>query len=237
MSEVGTTPPAASTIRGPVLHNALPDLLEGIPLFAKVRDVDLDPLATSLIERCFAKGTVIIEEGLPGDYMYIIREGRVKVTMASGDGRERISSLLGAGDFFGEMALIDLRPRSASATALEPTTLLSISRMTFLDLLRHSSELSMEVICCLARRLREADEQATSMCFLGVKDRTRHAIESLVRSGGRSFPRSWSSPVTHQQIAEVVGSSRETVTRAIQELKREGEVEQRGKRYRSSARG
>ena len=222
---------------GPVGAHTLPDILDGIPLFSNVTDLDFGLLAESLIERRFAKGTVIVEEGLPGDYMYFIREGRVKVTMASGDGRERIASLLEAGDFFGDTALIDLRPRSASATALEATTVLAISRSTFLQLLRRSAELSLEIIRNLVGRLREADDKATALCFLGVKDRTRRAIEELVRSSGEFRPSAWSPPVTHQQLADFVGSSRETVTRALQELKRDGAVEQRGKRYRRAFSG
>ncbi len=237
MAEVGITdPPRLSTVCPDSAHT-LPELLDGISLFSNVTDLDFALLSGSLIERRFTKGTVILEEGLPGDHMYFIREGRVKVTMASGDGRERIASLLQAGDFFGDMALIDLRPRSASATALEATTVLAISRSTFLRLLRGSPELSLGIIRDLVDRLRQADEKVTALCFLGVKDRTRRAIEELAPSGGEPGLSAWSPPVTHQQLADLVGSSRETVTRALQELKRDGAVHQRGKRYRRAFSG
>lgn len=209
------------------------DKLRSIPLFAKLANDDLAWLATSLIERRYAKGTVILEEGLPGKFMYIVREGRVKVSMASGDGRERITGLLEAGEFFGELALIDGYPRSATVTALVPTRVSALSRNDFLDLLSRSPDLSMELIRVLVARLRESDHQAAAMSFLGVKERTKRALLHLASSNPGAAPGrpEFGPPVTHQQIADLVGSSRETVTRAIQQLKQTGEVEQQGKRY------
>ena len=210
------------------------DKLRSIPLFSKLCDDDLAWLASTLIERRYAKGTVILEEGLPGKFMYIVREGRVKVSMASGDGRERITGLLEVGEFFGELALIDGRPRSATVTALAPTRVSALSRNDFLDLLSRSPDLSMELIRVLVDRLRESDHQAAAMSFLGVRERTKRALLHLASTDPQSSPgpTAFGPPVTHQQIADLVGSSRETVTRAIQQLKRAGEVEQKGKRYR-----
>ena len=93
--------------------------LRSIQLFSKVHDDDLEALARVVIERRFPKHTTIVEEGLPGDYMYVIREGRVKVTKASDDGREKILSFMETGHFFGDMALFDQEPRSASVKTLE----------------------------------------------------------------------------------------------------------------------
>ena len=92
--------------------------LRNIPLFSSVGDEDLEAVAALLIERRFPKHKTIVEEGLPGDYMYVIREGRVQVSKLSDDGREKIREFLEAGDFFGEMSLLDNAPRSASCRAL-----------------------------------------------------------------------------------------------------------------------
>ena len=210
---------------------SLAHALRVVPLFAPLKEHELDRIASAAIERHYAKGTVILEEGLAGNFMYIIREGQVKLTVASGDGRERIASLLYAGDFFGELALIDGLPRLATATALEPTGLLALSREVFLDLLARNAELAMELIHVLAFRLREADRQATALSFLGVRERTRRVLLHLCESQPAPGLLVLGPPVTHQQIADMVGSSRETVTRAIQQLKGAGELEQRGKRY------
>ncbi|HKK52659.1 MAG TPA: cyclic nucleotide-binding domain-containing protein, partial [Myxococcota bacterium] len=122
-----------STVRKDVL-----DSLRAIPLFRRVSEGDLEELATHLIERRFPKNATVVEEGLPGDYMYVIREGRVKVTKASEDGREKIMNFLEAGAFFGDMALLGNETRSASVKTLEESLLLALSRRDFIDLLRQS---------------------------------------------------------------------------------------------------
>ncbi len=204
--------------------------LRKIPLFSDVSDDDLDSIASHLIERRYPKGSTIVEEGLPGDYMYVLREGRVKVTRLSEDGREKILEMLGESSFFGEMALLDQGPRSATVKTLTPVVLLALSRTDFLGLLRRSPDLAMVVIQELTRRLRDTDEQASSLSFLRVKDRTtgllRRMAESAVDDNHRATPN-----LTHQQIADMIGTSRETVTRVVKELKQDGWLGQRGKQY------
>ena len=121
------------------------EFLRSIPLFKSAGDDDLDLLVSHLIERRYPKDSVVVEEGLAGDYMYVIQEGRVKVTKASEDGREKIMDLFDEGDFFGEMSLLDCLPRSASVTTLEPSTLLALSRRDFLSMLRHSPDLALSI--------------------------------------------------------------------------------------------
>ena len=130
-------------------------------------------------ERRFPRNTTIVEEGLAGDYMYVIREGRVKVTKLSEDGREKILEFLDTGSFFGEMSLLDRAPRSASVKTLKPVRLLALSRTDFLNLLRKSPDLALAVIQELSRRLRTVDDQASALSFQRVKDRTKGLIERL----------------------------------------------------------
>lgn len=205
--------------------------LRAIPLFSRVSEGDLEELATHLIERRFPKNATVVEEGLPGDYMYVIRKGRVKVTKASEDGREKIMNFLEAGAFFGDMALLGDETRSASVKTLEDSVLLALSRRDFIDLIRQSPDLSLAVIEELANRLRETNEQARSLSFQGVEERTRNLFERIARpdEGGRD--RLLTPALTHQQIADMVGTSRETVTRAIKQLKASGWLSQEGKRY------
>ena len=207
------------------------DTLRAIPLFSNVTDDDLEQVASHLIERRFPRNTTIVEEGLAGDYMYVIREGRVKVTKLSEDGREKILEFLDAGSFFGEMALLDRAPRIASVKTLKPVKLLALSRTDFLNLLRKSPDLSLSVIQELCKRLRTVDDQASALSFQRVKDRTKGLLQRLARDpheeGGRVTP-----PLTHQQMADMIGTSRETVTRVVKDLKQEGWLLQEGKRYR-----
>jgi len=206
------------------------EALRGIPLFARVVEADLDQIASHLIERRYPRNTTIVEEGLAGDYMYIIREGRVKVTKLSEDGREKILEFLEAGAFVGEMALLERAPRSASVKTLSAVRLLALSRNDFLSLLRRSPDLALAVIEVLCSRLRTQNEQASALSFQRVKDRTKGLLQRLARSehgeGTLSTP-----TLTHQQIADMIGTSRETVTRVVKELKQEGWLDQEGKHY------
>ena len=205
------------------------DSLRHIPLFSSVGDEDLEAVAALLIERRFPKNKTIVEEGLPGDYMYVIREGRVQVSKLSDDGREKILEFLDAGDFFGEMSLLDNAPRSASCRALVESRVLALSRGDFLNAMRKSPDLAMAVVQELTRRLRQIDEQASSLSFQRVKERTKGLLTRLAKDD--VGPRRITPALTHQQIADMIGTSRETVTRALKGLKGEGWLEQDGKKY------
>jgi CRP-like cAMP-binding protein len=155
----------------------------------------------------------------------------VQVSKLSDDGREKILEFLDAGDFFGEMSLLDDAPRSASVRALSDARILALSRADFLNVMRRNADVAMAVVQELARRLRDTDEQASSLSFQRVKQRTQGLLQRLAKDdagGGRRI-----TPVlTHQQIADMIGTSRETVTRALKGLKQQGWLEQEGKRYR-----
>jgi CRP-like cAMP-binding protein len=207
------------------------DSLRTIPLFSSVSDEDLESIASLLIERRFPKHKTIVEEGLPGDYMYVIREGRVKVTKLSGDGREKILELLEEGSFFGEMSLLDSAPRSASVKALTEVRILALARNDFLNVLRRSPDLALAVIQELTQRLRQQDEQASALSFQRVKERTQGLLVRLARDDTGVPGRLATPSLTHQQIADMIGTSRETVTRAVKGLKQDGWLTQDGKHY------
>ena len=208
------------------------EALRAIPLFRDLPEKDLADIAGLLIDRKYPRDAVIYEDGSIGDYMYIISEGQVKVTKMSEDGREKILEILGPGDFHGEMALLDRAPRSASVKTTTPCVLLSLSRQDFLGLLKQNHELTLELIRVLVRRLRETDEQIKGLLFERVEGRARRLLARLAKEPvpGRE-DRVATSPITHQQLADLVGTSRETITRVVKELKDEGWLEQEGKRY------
>jgi len=205
--------------------------LRSIPLFSSVQPDDLETIASLLIERRFPKHKTIVEEGLPGDYMYIIREGRVQVSKLSDDGREKILEFFDAGDFFGEMSLLDNAPRSASVRTLIDSRVLALSRADFLNVLRKSPDLAMSVIQELTRRIREVDEHASSLSFQRVKERTQGLLQRLAKDSVPEGDRRITPALTHQQIADMIGTSRETVTRALKGLKEAGWLQQEGKKY------
>jgi CRP-like cAMP-binding protein len=205
--------------------------LRAIPIFSGISREALDSVASLLIERRFPKAKTIVEEGELGDYMYIIIEGRVKVTKLSGDGREKILEFLDVGDFFGEMSLFDEMPRSASVETLCDVRILALGRSDFLGLLSRSPDLALSVIQELTRRLRQVDDQASSLSFQRVKDRTMGLLVRLAKEESDSEGRLKTPALTHQQIADMIGTSRETVTRAVKGLKEAGWLDQEGKCY------
>jgi CRP/FNR family cyclic AMP-dependent transcriptional regulator len=129
------------------------------------------------------------------------------------------------------MALLGDETRSASVKTLEESILLALSRRDFIDLLRQSPDLALSVIEELANRLRETNEQARSLSFQGVEERTRNLFERISRVDPAGSGKMMTPTLTHQQIADMVGTSRETVTRAIKQLKESGWLTQVGKQY------
>ena len=205
--------------------------LRAIPLFASVSLEDLEAIASLLIPRRVPKHKTIVEEGFSGDYMYVIQKGRVKVTKFSGDGREKILDMLDEGSFFGEMSLLDSAPRSASVTAMTDVRILALAHNDFMDVLIRSPGLALAVIRELTRRLREQDEQASSLSYQRVKQRTQGLFVRLALEDSDLPDRRMTPALTHQQIADMIGTSRETVTRAVKGLKETGWLEQDGKHY------
>ena len=214
------------------------EALRSIPLFQNLTEQDLGEIADLLIERKFPKNSTIFEEGVSGDYMYLIQRGQVKVTKMSEDGREKILAIHSEGDFFGEMALVEPEPRSASIKTTKACVLLALSRSDFVNLLRQNPDISLELIRVLSQRLRDANGQIRALLFERVEGRARGVLERLARdSTPDGEGRLATPPVTHQQLADLVGTSRETITRVVKELKESGWLVQEGKRYLVPAEG
>lgn len=188
------------------------DILRHIPLFASLPEAELRAFAPLLREKRFAKGSMILMQGDPGDSLYLIAEGQVKVILIGEDGREVILSVLGPGAFFGEMSLLDDEPRSAHVVAMDDTTLLQLRREDFRARLRASPDVAIAVLRELSRRLRRADSTIGSLALRDVNGRIAHLLLDLAaEEGGDRITRR----LTHATIAQMVGASRETVSRTL----------------------
>lgn len=198
-----------------------PEFLQAIPLFRHLGEGELGALAALLRERVFAKGTVIVTQGDPGDTLFLIADGQVKVAVSGEDGREVILSVLSAGGFFGDMALLDDEPRSANVIAMTDASLWQLRRDDFRARLRTSPELAVAMLRELSRRLRRADETIASMALLDVNGRIAHLLLDMARDeGGARITRK----LTHATIAQMVGASRETVSRTMRSLAIQGTI-------------
>jgi CRP/FNR family cyclic AMP-dependent transcriptional regulator len=172
------------------------------------------------------RGSVIMREGDPVDSLYIVVSGRLKVMMGESDGKEVILGILGPGEFFGEMGLIDDRPRSASVVAIEPCELLSVGKHAFKKCLLENYEVAMTVLRVLVRRLREADRKIGSLAMLDVYGRVARLL--LDMSETVDGQRVVAKRLPKQDIAKMIGASREMVSMVMRDLELSGYFEVRG---------
>lgn len=207
------------------------ELLRRVSLFEKVEPVELERLGRLLSPRKVLKDTRIVTRDEPGDSMFFIISGRVKVMFYGENSREVILTMLKDGEFFGEMSLLDGLPRSANVVAQEDSSLLILRRYDFNEHMQKSPSTAVAVMAELSRRLRRADEIIGNLSTLDVYGRVAHIVSDLAKKDGveqengiliRDRP-------TQQEIASMIGTSRETVSRVLSEFQRRGFVEMRGR--------
>jgi CRP/FNR family cyclic AMP-dependent transcriptional regulator len=201
-------------------------VLKAVPLFASFPEDQLRMLTTMVTRRSASRSTTIMAGGDATDSLYIVLSGRLKVMMSDSDGKEVILSILGPGEFFGEMGLIDDEPRSASVVTIEPCELLSISKRDFKKCLLENSEMSMAVMRGLVRRLREADRKIGSLALLDVYGRVARLLLDMAENvNGEKVV---TKRLPKQDIAKMIGASREMVSRVMKDLQTGGYIEMRG---------
>ena len=207
------------------------ELLRSVPIFSELTEADFQSLAKVANRRRYPKDSVVFFENEQGDFFFMILEGRIKVTILGDDGREVILSLLGSGDFFGEMALLDNEPRSATAIAVEDTELLSLHRNDFQNVLTDNRSITVGLIKVLTSRLRRANHQISTLALLDVYGRVARVIVDMAREEGRRLKdgRIAFRRATHQEIANRIGTTRETVTRMLKDLERQGMIHIEGR--------
>jgi len=207
------------------------ELLRTVPIFSELSEPDIAALARLNSRRTCPKDTVVFFENEEGDSFFCIVAGRIKVTILGDDGREVILSVLGRGDFFGEMALLDNEPRSATAIAVEDTELLSLHRNDFQSVLSDNRSIMSALIKILTARLRRANHQISTLALLDVYGRVARVIVDTARDEGKRLKdgRIAFRRATHQEIANRIGTTRETVTRMLKDLERQGLIHIDGK--------
>ena len=195
-------------------------LLLNVPIFSNLDEKQISFIATKMRNKKYSKSDIILMEDEVGDTFFIILEGSVKVTRDSEDGREVILAVLSSGNFFGEISLLDGKTRSANAIALEKTSLMILKRNDFLQLLKEIPQTSISLLSELAKRIRKTDEQVENLAFSDAEKRIGISILSIseqlgvVKNGLVKIPK---LPF-HQDIANMAGTSRETVSRMLKLL-------------------
>jgi CRP-like cAMP-binding protein len=200
------------------------DDLRRCALFAHAGDDVLHALAEGMRSRRFRRGEVIFHQGDPGDSLQVVTSGSVKIVLSSRGGEEAIIATLHPGEFFGELALLDGAPRSTSATAIEPTETLSLTRAAFLELLRRDPHIVEALLVSLAEVVRRLTGHVEELHFVDLPGRLAKRIARLGREqstpGNGRVELAW--PYTQSDLAAMVGGTRQSVNRLLSELVDEG---------------
>ena len=208
------------------------EILARTDFFADASPDAMRKVAEAGRELHLIRGDILFNEGDPPESLYLVLRGRLAIAVANPiDKRESVISLMEDGDLFGEMGLLDDGPRSAMARALEPTTVLAIPYSEVLELFEENPKLLWNVTRLLAQRIRVTDEALADSVFLDVTGRTAKRLLELA-DGTDEF----TLPVTQEELAGMVGASRERVNKAIASFIRLGWLEQHDRTYRITQR-
>lgn len=194
--------------------------LKAVPFFTQLNDRELEVVRSVASERTFPKNAVVLTEGEMGDSLYMIQSGKVKVVIGDEEGRELILKILGPGDFFGEMSMIDKQPRSASVTTIGPATLLVLTNAAFERCVEQAPRIANMVMQILAQRVREADRKIGTLALMDVYGRVASTLlELAVYTNGKLVV---GEKLSQQDLANMVGASREMVNRILKDLSERG---------------
>jgi CRP-like cAMP-binding protein len=202
-------------------------LLRDTDLFVDLDDAALERVAAASTPRQLRRGDVVFTEGAPPHHLYVVEDGRIAIASRSDDGRESVFALMERGALFGEMGLLDGLGRSAEARALEPSQIVEIPYAPVKAAFDERPELLWGVVALLAGRLRSMDAQLADSVFLDVTGRTAKRLLDLA-DGEDEFQ----LPITQEELAGMVGASRERVNKAIASFVRLGWIDQSDRRYR-----
>ena len=207
------------------------ELLQSVALFWDLSEEELGYISQKMIARHYKSGNYIFLEDSEGEQCFFVVQGSVKVTRLSKDGREVILAMLNEGEFFGEMALLDGESRSANVIALEETEVLTLNREDFLVVLHDYPQIAIQLLKEMAHRLRKSDRHIASLSLSDAEKRIALCIirfadeQGVIKRGQVSIPK---VPI-QQDIANMAGTSRETVSRAINLLEKEHFIKRQGR--------
>ncbi len=194
--------------------------IKAVPFFTLLNDRELDVVRSVASEKNYPKTAVVLTEGEMGDSLYMIQSGKVKVVIGDEEGREIILKILGPGDFFGEMSMIDKQPRSASVTTLEGSVFLVLSHAAFEKCVEQAPRIGNMVMRMLAQRVREADRKIGTLALMDVYGRVASTLlELAVYTDGKLMV---GEKLSQQDLANMVGASREMVNRILKDLSERG---------------
>lgn len=203
------------------------ELLVRSPLFAELSPAQAEKLAALLRRRRYRAGEPVFREGDPGTALYVVETGEVKIVLGGGsEGKEVVLSLLGPGEFFGELALLDGEPRSADAVTTHPAELLVLPREDFLRFLREVPAVAVNMLSALSRRFRRTDRLVHDAAFSDVRTRVTRLLVELAETRGRPGPGGVviGPRLTQGDLANMVGATRESINKCLRAYTAQGLV-------------
>jgi CRP-like cAMP-binding protein len=210
------------------------DFLKYVPIFSELDDSTLNQISKLGIRKSFIKDSVVLFEHETGSALFVIVNGKVKVSRVSDDGKEVILTILGESDFFGEMAILDGQSRSANVTAMEDSELFIIQRSEFLELIQSHPEIAIALLQELTSRLRAADMKIKSLSLKDAEGKVATVILQLADDIGKikqGTVEIEKLPYQHD-LANMAGTSRETISRTLHSFAKKGMVELEGSKLR-----
>ena len=207
-------------------------LLQNLPLFGELEEAEQVEIWTHVITRSYKKSNIILLEEDPGDSLFIIKEGKVKITRLSEGGKEVILSILGEGEFFGEMSLLDGESRSANVIALSDCEVFVLKRDKFLDILKSSPQIAITLLEELAHRIRMSDQQIEYLSLADAENKVAMTILRIAEESGtfKMGQVSIEELPMQQDMANMSGTSRETISRMLSDFTEKGYIERKGKK-------
>jgi CRP/FNR family cyclic AMP-dependent transcriptional regulator len=202
------------------------DLLSKVPLFASTRPVYLSEIVRRVTNRNYRRNEVIFHQDDPGTTLHVIKKGQVKINTISPEGEEAILAILAEGDFFGELSLLDGKPRSANAVAMQATQTLALQRQDFMDILGKHPEMVGDILASLADRLRSTDHLLEDAIFLSLRARLAKRLLELAEKHGVKTDRGMEIDLrlTQQELAAALGVSRVALNKQLGLLQDRGLV-------------
>jgi len=203
--------------------DALDAFVAKVPLFANLTAMDLRAVREAMLKRSFNAGdTIVHEDDNQNQTFFIIVSGNVYVTVLSSEGRQAVLATLRSGEFFGEMAVLDGEPRSASVVAASKCTLLMLYRKQFIEILQKYPKITITMLIEMSRRLRKTNRQVNTLSMMSVYGRVAEVLLQLAKECGRKVGPATviENRPTQGRIAEMAGTSRETVSRVLSQLQK-----------------
>lgn len=208
------------------------EYIKKIPVFSELTEADLEKISETSIYNNFPRGTVIFMEGDPGEAFYFVKSGKVKIYKTSADGREHIFTIISEGGVFAEVTLFNNMPYPASAEVLEDSEIGMIKNKDLENLIKQNADIAFQIIKVFSKKLFQSQQKVKELALGDTYGRTAQTILKLAKEHGVKTADGiqLKLDISRQELANMIGTARETVSRALSQFNKEGSIDIKGKK-------